>query len=403
MKRWFLIVIIMTLAVNIQGQQYKVQKFALLSNDLTASVNSRKDNNGKYCALLKISINTPDATFSGRIVGSVEKNYNETLVYVPTDCKSVRLETANSNKQDIVFSSFGIENLSPKSTYELVITKIDSEKEEKMSSEEMVSVAEDWENKGIMDKSLYWMEKAAILNNVDAIGYLGEFYSDGKHGSSDYSKALYWFEKGAALNDPYCLFRSGLAYLESKGCAQDFNKAGNYFAQGMKDNGYSGVLCTYYYGVLISDAALSKQIFEYIEGLIDKQGFPNSVDVYYRLGRIYDKGLGVSVDKKKALEYYVKSAKQGFKNGFMAAALCSFNGEGVQKNYEAAVFNFRQCATADLKAEFDDPTMQAMSYLAMCYEHGLGVTQDLNMAKEWYRKAAELGDKWSESELKRFK
>ena len=46
-------------------------------------------------------------------------------------------------------------------------------------------------------------------------------------------------------------------------------------------------------------------------------------------------------------------------------------------------------------------TMIAPSLLAACYEHGNGVPQDLNLAREWYDRAAEGKDSGTEEDPER--
>ena len=68
----------------------------------------------------------------------------------------------------------------------------------------------------------------------------------------------------------------------------------------------------------------------------------------FLMGRMYEYGLGVTMDDKKAVEWYTKAAEQGY-------ASCQYN-------------------------------------LGTMYEYGDGVTMDKAKAVEWYTKAAEQGN-----------
>jgi TPR repeat protein len=65
--------------------------------------------------------------------------------------------------------------------------------------------------------------------------------------------------------------------------------------------------------------------------------------------------------------------------------------EGI--DYKQAIYLFLKAA--------EHGNADAMNYLGMMYEHGLGVPQDYGQAMQWYRKAAWHGNEWAQCNLHR--
>jgi hypothetical protein len=79
----------------------------------------------------------------------------------------------------------------------------------------------------------------------------------------------------------------------------------------------------------------------------------------YKLGAMYDKGLGVPQDYKTAVKWYTLAAEQGY-----------------------------------AKAQYN---------LDLMYDKGLGVPQDFKTALKWHRRAAEQGKASAQKKLKKIK
>ncbi len=141
----------------------------------------------------------------------------------------------------------------------------------------------------------------------------------------------------------------------------------------------------------------------------------------FRLGFMYEQGLGVSKNPYEAIKWYHRAADQGetnaqfnlglifykgeitaqnyseaaawfakaFENGDTKAQLCLglmyCNGTGVTKNYYEAAASFRKAAT---KGNSD-----AQLCLGIMNYRGYGMQKNLTKAAEWYRKAAEQGNR----------
>ena len=102
------------------------------------------------------------------------------------------------------------------------------------------------------------------------------------------------------------------------------------------------------------------------------------------LGICYDEGQGVEQDYEKAVFWYRKSAEQGNDSAQYNLALCYVKGQGVEQDYEKAVEWYRKSAEhGDSRAQFN---------LGHCYYKGQGVEQDYEKAVYWYKISAEQGN-----------
>jgi len=103
---------------------------------------------------------------------------------------------------------------------------------------------------------------------------------------------------------------------------------------------------------------------------------PASPELNYRLGLLYDKGLGTAEDSTRATVHYLNAADQGylpamFKLGAIMAR---------QENYKQALKWWRQAAEAGLP--------EAQYNLGTLYLEGKGVKADVVVAGQWFKKAA---------------
>ena len=104
----------------------------------------------------------------------------------------------------------------------------------------------------------------------------------------------------------------------------------------------------------------------------------------YRLGTLYEKGLGVPLDMKIAADWYAKAAELGNVKAMHNLAVAYANGNGRETNYTEAARWFLSAAQRGLAdSQFN---------LAVLHERGLGVRTSLTEAYRWYSIAAAQGD-----------
>lgn len=101
------------------------------------------------------------------------------------------------------------------------------------------------------------------------------------------------------------------------------------------------------------------------------------------IGMAYDKGAGVTQDRRKAAEWFGKAAKQGSAEAQFNLGTMHDYGVGVRKDLAKALEFFEKAAAQGLAdAQFN---------LANMYAEGRGTEQNLSKAIEWYDKAGIQG------------
>ena len=106
------------------------------------------------------------------------------------------------------------------------------------------------------------------------------------------------------------------------------------------------------------------------------EALPDSPELNYNIGKLFDKGLGTDADITKATQYYLNSAKHNYAPAmFSLGVIMAKNG-----NYESAARWWLKASHSDLP--------EAQYNLARLYYDGVGVEKDIHKAKYWYKKAA---------------
>ncbi|XP_044060737.1 death ligand signal enhancer isoform X2 [Siniperca chuatsi] len=147
----------------------------------------------------------------------------------------------------------------------------------------------------------------------------------------------------------------------------------------------------------------------------------------FNTGVCYEKGKGVSKDKEKALYYYRQAAVGGHRQAQYRYAKLLLTSRGHQslEELDTAINLLEQAAAAGLtKAQIclasvysQEPVRDgsksvqylkmaaasgddtALLFLGQCFESGFGVQQNLRRANEYYRRAAQAGNKQAKSLL----
>jgi TPR repeat protein len=102
------------------------------------------------------------------------------------------------------------------------------------------------------------------------------------------------------------------------------------------------------------------------------------------IGRCYDLGWGVDVDKARAAEWFRIAADQGLDWGMYNYATLLALGQGVPEDRPAALALLRKAASMG--------NAKAMNFVGSFYEDGWVVDRDMDSAADYYRRAADGGD-----------
>ncbi len=107
------------------------------------------------------------------------------------------------------------------------------------------------------------------------------------------------------------------------------------------------------------------------------KALPDSPELNYNIGKLFEKGLGTAVDTTRATQYYLNAAKRNYAPAmFSLGVIMAKNG-----NYKSAAKWWLKASQGDLP--------EAQYNLARLYSDGVGVEPDLYKAKFWYKKAAQ--------------
>lgn len=116
----------------------------------------------------------------------------------------------------------------------------------------------------------------------------------------------------------------------------------------------------------------------------------NLPESFCLMGDMYIEGDGVETDVERAMELYRKSIELGYIEGYQSLAI------GYMLDYTTMQYNDDekiQKGISVLRKGVNLGVMSCLSFLAACYDDGLGVPQKPDQALRWYKKAALAGDR----------
>ncbi|KAM3851015.1 protein sel-1 homolog 2 [Vipera latastei] len=275
-------------------------------------------------------------------------------------------------------------------------------------------------------KAFYYFLKAAKAGNAAGMAFVGKMYLDGSTVTQNNVTALKFFTKAAEKDNSVGLWGLGILYLKGIGVPLNYTEAFWYFQKAAEkgyDNAQFQLGVMYYNGLGVRrDFKLAYKYF-YL-------AFENGhlLAIYY-LAQMYAEGTGVFKSCQNAVELYktvcelgqwsemFRTAYFAYQSGNIDSSLVQyaylaemgyeeaqvnsayiiesgnefarikigdyyFYGFGTTKDYVLAV-TYYTLAVFQHNAE-------AMFNLAYMYEHGLGVSQDIHLARRWYDLAAEI-------------
>lgn len=106
------------------GQDYTVESFEIVPNDLTARAKGRVDNNGRKCGLIKIYVKDVITATDGPVIGDVIDRGMEKWVYVAHDAKQIELLFKEHMPLRVTFDDFNYTTISGNMTYILKLNEL---------------------------------------------------------------------------------------------------------------------------------------------------------------------------------------------------------------------------------------------------------------------------------------
>ncbi len=204
-------------------------------------------------------------------------------------------------------------------------------------------------------ESFAWLCTAAARGRAHAMSEVGLRYSNGAGVERDFVKAAQWFEQALAAGDASAGTLLAECYLFGKGVTKNEKKA----------------------IALLHDAAAARD--------------PRAMD---QLATCYHKGIGVGRDDREAYRLYSAAAKLNYLDSVGNLGVLYLTSDETDLGKDDAA---RTQKALDL---FRDGAKQnnafCMYLYARCFEAGTGVEANPTEASDWYRRAAEAGNRSAE-------
>lgn len=352
-KRFFSFLLVILLSVAAQAQNPVIEYFRSSGpTDLTASVNSRQADDGKYCALIRISVPDNNLRIGGSSEGDIVFKDNIYYAYFHPDATIMTLEVPGYNRVRIDFNKYpDIFPLKSKMTYDLKIQLpvLFSDQNDDVNYRKACECDDP-------DQKLMHLLK--IKNKTPAVlRDMAECYT--------YSKTI-----------PLQLKVTKRKELDLEAARQGDARS-----------------CFFVGSDFESEKDYASSLKWHLKG--GELGNPGCM---YSLGDLYSGRNGTEeyLDYEKAFEWYLRAAETSnidseFDPTWQASAQCEvaecyLNGDGTARDYDKAFFWYKKAAANDWK--YGRP----MYYMGYCYENGIGTAIDLQKAYEWYKKAESCGD-----------
>lgn len=197
-------------------------------------------------------------------------------------------------------------------------------------------------------------------------------------------------KKESLNDDAKTMFEMGDRYENMSGETHDFNKAFEFYMKSA-EKGYGEAQAKVGFYYLKGRGEVEKNDQEAMKWLQIAAANNNAKAISW-IGDIYNPsayGFDTSFGKDitKAMEFYSRAAEMGGYNGMMQLAqIYKYGGHGVSKDIDKSMMYYEKVANMNCNL-----TKLACRFLAEIYE----LRGDNSLAREWYKKAAALGDEKS--------
>ena len=210
------------------------------------------------------------------------------------------------------------------------------------------------------------IHKAAELEHLRAMLYLGALYEFGTNVEKSPTKAAEWYRRAAERGDPVARTRLAGFYLQGLGVPKDTQQALHLLDGAIKSGdalAMAALAIAYQKGVGVErNAPQAAHWFE-------ESAKRGNATAMYALSYIYRDGKGVPQDHAAALRWLTKSAEANETQGMFSLGKAQFLGElGLKTDEVTGAAWFKKAA------EKGDPL--AMFALGLAYDRGQGVPAD---------------------------
>ena len=219
---------------------------------------------------------------------------------------------------------------------------------------------------------------------------IGKMFCYGLGTEQDYQKAFEWFERSAKQKNKFAQFSLANLYYYGSGVEKDLSQAFLWYqrssSQGQPYAAYS-IAQMYRYGEYVTKDNDTAQRYykQALSGFlkIESDDMAND-DLFYKLGQMFNLGLGTDSDVTKAIEYFRRSAEMNNKNGLFEYGKALLTGEHIPQDTDSAVKLLEKAVK--LK------NSNAKRFLALEYISGEHLEQDFEKGIALLTECADSGD-----------
>ena len=201
-------------------------------------------------------------------------------------------------------------------------------------------------------KAFEWFERSAKQKNKFAQFSLANLYYYGSGIEKDLSQAFLWYQRSSSQGQPYAAYSIAQMYRYGEYVTKDNDTAQRYYKQAL-----SGFL------------------------KIESDDMAND-DLFYKLGQMFNLGLGTDSDVTKAIEYFRRSAEMNNKNGLFEYGKALLTGEHIPPD----------SAVKLLEKAVKLKNSNAKRFLALEYISGEHLEQDFEKGIALLTECADSGD-----------
>lgn len=247
------------------------------------------------------------------------------------------------------------------------------------------------------DAALSAYQQAAEMGHAGAMAGLADVYYYGLGVLVNDAKAIRWAERAAGAGDPNGMHRLAAHYEHGIGMERDAAAADRWGRQsiaGLRRLANAGDAVAqknlgdayrYAIGTRPGDAAGAVQWYRRSA----EQGYAPAQTT---LGVMYSSGEGVEPDAAEAARWYRRAAEQGYARAQEKLGDMYQHGRGVERSDATAIYWYRKAA--------EQGHAGAQTTLGVKYAFGYdGLVKDDAEAARWYRKAAEQGHAGAQNNL----
>lgn len=227
--------------------------------------------------------------------------------------------------------------------------------------------------------ALKYFQKAAEQGWVDGQLQLGTMYYNGIGVKRDYKQALKFFNLASQSGHILAFYNLAQMHATGTGVMRSCHTAVELFKNVCERGRWSERLMTAY--TSFKEGEMDAALIQYL--LLAEQGYEVAQsNVAFVLDQKGAKIFSENETYPRALLHWTRAAAQGYTVARIKLGDYHFYGYGTDVDYETAVIHYRLASEQQHSA-------QAMFNLGYMHEKGLGIKQDIHLAKRFYDMAAE--------------